>query len=138
MMTILRVVARIASAILVFAFANTLIKPGPVPQVFAQEKPPQQFTVAIRQRKVTNGPNVISVKKGDSVEIVLTADEAAELHLHGYDILLTLTPNEPGKMKFTANIAGRFPLEAHRFGDGTHGGRSRSQQPLIYLEVQPR
>jgi hypothetical protein len=30
---------------------------------------------------VTSATNVISVTKGDAVEIVLTGDEAAELHL---------------------------------------------------------
>jgi len=70
--------------------------------------------------------------------MVLTSDEAAELHLHGYNILLTLTPNVPSTIKFTAKIAGRFPLEAHRFGAASGSQRHRGAGPLLYVEVLPR
>jgi hypothetical protein len=60
------------------------------------------------------------------------------LHLHGYDQLLTLEPNVPATMRFTAKIAGRFPLEAHRFGPASGAGRHRSEGPLLYVEVLPR
>jgi hypothetical protein len=78
------------------------------------------------------------VVKGDTVELVFTGDEPAELHLHGYDITLDLKSNEPGKIQFTATIAGRFPLEVHRFGTGTKAGRSHITGPLLYVEVLPR
>ena len=47
-------------------------------------------------------------------------------------------PNEPGKIQFTATIAGRFPLEVHRFGTATKAGRSHIPGPLLYVEVLPR
>jgi FtsP/CotA-like multicopper oxidase with cupredoxin domain len=119
-------------------FISSDLAPGVVSPVFAQSGQPRQFAVVIKQRKVTSAMDVISAKKGDTVEIVLTADEPAELHLHGYDLLLTLSPNVPGKMQFTANIAGRFPLEAHRFGNPAQGSRPHGQRPLLYVEVQPR
>jgi hypothetical protein len=58
--------------------------------------------------------------------------------MHGYDINLDLKANEPGKIQFTATIAGRFPLEVHRFGTGTKAGRSHITGPLLYVEVLPR
>jgi hypothetical protein len=81
---------------------------------------------------------VIRVTEGDSVELVLTSDEPAELHLHGYDILLSLMPNEPRKIAFKANVGGRFPLEAHRYGTGGDVSRHRGGGPLLYVEVLPR
>jgi len=105
---------------------------------FAQDAAAKQFSFTITDRKIAAADNVVRVSQGDEVEISLTADETAELHLHGYDILLTLTPNVPGKIRFTAVVAGRFPLEAHRFGPPASAERHRASGPLLYLEVLPR
>lgn len=137
MLSILRV-ATSASVLLTPVFVSSSLAPSFVSFAIAQSSEFRQFAVTIKQRKVMSAPNVVSVTKGDTVEIVLTGDEVAELHLHGYDLLLSLTPNVPGKMQFTANIAGRFPLEAHRFGTSAQSGRSRSGRPLLYVEVHPR
>jgi len=114
------------------------LAPGLTSPAVAQGTPPRQFAIAIKQRKVEAAENVIRVSQGDMVEIVLTGDEAAELHLHGYDLKLDLEPNVPGTIRFTAKIAGRFPLEAHRFGTASASGRHRSAGPLLYVEVHPR
>ncbi len=137
MLCILRM-ATIASVLLTPVFVSLGLGPSFLSLAIAQSSESRQFAVTIKQRKVTPPTNVISVTKGDAVEIVLTGDEAAELHLHGYDLLLSLTPNVPGKIQFTANIAGRFPLEAHRYGTGAQSGRSHSDRPLLYVEVHPR
>lgn len=104
----------------------------------AQTAVTRQFSFAIKQRRIDAADNVIRVNQGDVVDIVLSGDEPAELHLHGYDIKLDLTPDAPGRMHFDARIAGRFPLEAHRFGAGTGPGRSRVTGALLYVEVLPR
>jgi FtsP/CotA-like multicopper oxidase with cupredoxin domain len=112
--------------------------PGPMPTAVAQTAPARQFSVAIKGRKVDTASSVIRVTQGDAVEIVLTSDEAAELHLHGYDLLLTVEPNVPATMHFAAKIAGRFPLEAHRFGPASSSPHQHAAGPLLYVEVQPR
>jgi hypothetical protein len=137
MLSILRL-ATIAFVLSTVVFASLGLPQSLVSFAAAQSSQPRQFAVTIKQRKVTSATNVISVTKGDAVEIVVTGDEAAELHLHGYDLLLSLTPNVPGKIQFTANIAGRFPLEAHRYRTGAQSGKSRSDRPLLYVEVHPR
>ena len=104
----------------------------------AQAAMAKQFSFAIKQRKLDAADNVVRVVKGDTVELVFTGDEPTELDLHGYDIKLDLKANEPGKIQFTATIAGRFPLEVHRFGTGTKAGRSHVTGPLLYVEVLPR
>ena len=120
------------------ALANPLLDIGLVASAHAQGSQVRQFAVTIKQRKVSSGPTVIRVTEGESVEIVLTANEAAELHLHGYDVLLSLQPNVPGKMAFDAKFGGRFPLEAHRYGSGDHTGHYHGGRPLLYVEVHPR
>ena len=97
---------------------------------------PVRQSIVIRNRKVDGGPNVIRVAQGDTVELEFTGDEAAELHLHGYDRLITLAPGRPAVLRIEATIAGRFPLEAHAFGSG--GGRRHTHGVVLYLEVLPR
>jgi hypothetical protein len=103
----------------------------------------QEFTLKIVQRQIAKKPPTIKVKQGDRLVLNWTTDEAVKLHLHGYDLLLTLRSGNvsqaPQKMMLTANIAGRFPLSAHGFGAdlGTHA-KHQKEAPLLYLEVEPQ
>ena len=126
----------LAATILVLT-ASALVR-GIAPPATAQAATAKQFSFAIKQRKLDAADNAVRIMKGDTVELAFTGDEPAELHLHGYDIKLDLKANEPGKIQFTATIAGRFPLEVHRFGTGTKAGRSHITGPLLYVEVLPR
>ena len=130
--------AMIVCGVLTFASSSPNAVPGLMALAITQNSPARQFRIDITDRKVEAAPNVVRVSQGETVEIVLTSDEAAELHLHGYDLKLSLTPNMPGTLRFTAKIAGRFPLEAHRFGAGSSSGRHRGDGPLLYVEVHPR
>jgi FtsP/CotA-like multicopper oxidase with cupredoxin domain len=109
-----------------------LIVLGPA-QAFAQES--TRFSIAIQARKVELGQKTIRVTQGQAVELAFTADEMVELHLHGYDRLLTVQPGSPGVMRLQAKTAGRFAIEGYRFGNDS---RSRRHVVLLYLEVHPR
>jgi hypothetical protein len=91
-------------------------------------------TIAIKKRKVDVSQKLVRVSQGDMLELEFTSDEAAELHLHGYDKLLSVEPGKPATLSFEANIAGRFSLEAHSFDNA----RNQSHPALLYLEVYPR
>jgi len=129
--------ALLVAATMLVLTASALTR-GIVSPATAQAATAKHFSFAIKQRKLDAADNVVRVVKGDTVELVFTGDEPAELHMHGYDIKLDLKANEPGKIQFTATIAGRFPLEVHRFGTGTKAGRSHITGPLLYVEVLPR
>ena len=58
---------------------------------------------------------VIRVTRGDALELEFSTDEAAELHLHGYDKLIKVAPAAPALLRLDATIAGRFSIEAHGF-----------------------
>jgi FtsP/CotA-like multicopper oxidase with cupredoxin domain len=132
----MRIIRRVLTIVL--ALTSFCLNVGPPLSAAPQSAPTRQFAVTVHQRKVVAADNVIRVTQGDAVEIVFTADEAAELHLHGYDLKLSLSPDVPGTIRFTATIAGRFPLEAHRFGAEPNSGRHRGAGALLYLEVHPR
>src|SRR5438046_2326395 len=71
----------------------------------------KSFTIVIQNRKRIQGPEVAQVTQGDTVSLVLTADEAQEVHLHGYDKSVELTPGQPVTLTFTADATGHFEYE---------------------------
>lgn len=72
----------------------------------------------------------IRVSRGDRVELRWKSEKRVTLHLHGYDIERTLTPQAGATMAFEASIPGRFPVSEHAHG-GRHG------RTVLYLEVHP-
>ncbi|MSP31454.1 MAG: hypothetical protein EXR03_01345 [Pseudolabrys sp.] len=108
---------------------------SPQSEVFSAE--PARFSIAIKGRKVDATQRTIRTTQGTALEIDFTADEAVELHLHGYNQLLTIKPGSVAVMRLHAKIAGRFAIEGHRFGSGAGGARSHGHTVLLYLEVHP-
>lgn len=58
-----------------------------------------------------DGQDRLQASVGDVVAIMINSDSEETAHLHGYDILVELTPGETSMMLFTADTAGRFELE---------------------------
>jgi hypothetical protein len=96
----------------------------------AAEPASKVFELAFAKGRVDPAQQTVRVKKGDKVELRWTSDRRIAVHLHGYDIETTVTPEAPGVMSFEARIAGRFPISEH-------GQGSRHERPLLYLEVLP-
>lgn len=88
--------------------------------------------IRIKSRKVV-GDNVIRLTHGQEVKIIWTTDEAAELHIHGYDIRFEVSPDAPAEISFQAHATGRFAVTSHGFGDD-HG---HGHETLVYIEVYP-
>ena len=98
----------------------------------------EQYVVyKITERHIAAKPPTLKVKQGDTLVIDWSSDEMVSLHLHGYDVLLKLTPSILGQMKLTAHSLGRFPVSAHAFGNEQHAKR-HAEIPLLYLEVLPK
>ena len=106
---------------------------GVVSVATAQTSASQQFSITIRNGKADT--NLIRITQGQRIEIALASDQAAELHLHGYDLTAQLEPGVPAALSFLARIAGRFPVEAHRWGSAAKGRRHPGA--LFYVEVYP-
>lgn len=54
------------------------------------------------------------VPLGSTVTIVVEADRDEDVHLHGYDILAEVTPDEPATIVFDADVPGVFEVELER------------------------
>jgi len=94
----------------------------------------QTFDVRIKGRTVTDPGDTIRVKEGDTVVLRWHTDEAATLHVHGYDVEVELVPGAPVETRLEATASGRFPVTSHRFaGESDHGHRA-----LLYIEVHPQ
>jgi hypothetical protein len=91
--------------------------------------------LAIVHGKLTGGPRVVRVTQGDRVDLRWSSDETVQLHLHGYDIETTITPDTPVTMQFVAHATGRFAVELH---GGTQQGSGHGHHALTHIEVHPR
>ncbi len=72
------------------------------------------FTVEGGER--VSGPEQLEVAVGETVAIEVTSDTADELHVHGYNKTVALTPGEPATLEFEAGIAGVWEIELHDSG----------------------
>ncbi len=103
----------------------------------SQALPDEQFDlmqaprVVIREGQHESGPKLIQVGQGDEVELEFLSDRKAELHLHGYDLVLQLEPGIVATLKFVAAHGGRFEYELH---GQTHSGH----HALGVIEVMPQ
>jgi FtsP/CotA-like multicopper oxidase with cupredoxin domain len=72
--------------------------------------------VTIAGGQVEPPPTRVDVRVGQTVRITVTSDEPGELHVHGYDIEVELTPGQPGTVELVADQTGLFEVETHEQG----------------------
>src|SRR5881227_3989968 len=72
--------------------------------------------VTVANGKVNPSGATIKVQAGQTVLVTATSDTDEELHIHGYDKELELTPGKPTSVKFTANMKGTVEVETHKSG----------------------
>ena len=72
--------------------------------------------VTVANGKVNPSGATVKVKAGQTVLIKAVSDAEEELHIHGYDKELKLTPGKAASVEFTANMKGTFEVETHKSG----------------------
>jgi hypothetical protein len=72
---------------------------------------PTSSRVAAKGGRPVGGVQKIKARKGERVRIVVRADVADHVHLHGYDLMLDVAPDAPAQLVFTADLTGVFELE---------------------------
>jgi hypothetical protein len=93
------------------------------------------FDLRIERGQVQQAMRRIRVKQGDEVKLRWSTDRRTMLHLHGYDIEMTVEPGSVAEMAFTARATGRFPVSVHK---PKAGGGHTHDPPLTHVEVHPR
>jgi ABC-type glycerol-3-phosphate transport system substrate-binding protein len=71
------------------------------------------INVTVANGKVNPSGASINVKAGQTVLVTAVSDAPDEVHVHGYDKELPLTPGKPASVKFVANMKGTFEVETH-------------------------
>ena len=82
--------------------------------------------IVVRQGRVVGGARSVTVRRGRRVELVVRADAADEVHVHGYDLFRDLSAGSVTRLAFRADIAGRFEVELEH-----------AHLPILELEVRP-
>lgn len=77
----------------------------------------ETIRVSVRDGEASPPPDRVSVDQGQRVRVVVTSDQADEVHIHGYDESIELEPGERGSVEFTADQPGVYEVETH--GSGT-------------------
>jgi hypothetical protein len=88
------------------AETETQTEPEPPPE-------PAVTRVRIRGGQVVGGAKTVEVARGDAVRLVVAADAADEIHVHGYDITKNAGPGAPARFVFRADLEGVFEVESH-------------------------
>lgn len=87
---------------------------------------PQDTEVTVTALKPVGGVKSLKAKKGDTVRFTVSADQAENVHLHGYDIEKDVAPDKPARFKLEADITGIFEIELENSG-----------VPIAELTVEP-
>jgi hypothetical protein len=66
--------------------------------------------------QVTGDTGRVPVPLGEQVTLSVTGDTADEVHVHGYDLTVPLTPGTPAELPFVATLPGVFEVELHDAG----------------------
>jgi Cupredoxin-like domain len=74
------------------------------------------INVTVANGKVNPSGATIKAKAGQTILVTAVSDANDEVHIHGYDKELPLTPGKPASVKFTANMKGTFEIETHESG----------------------
>lgn len=79
----------------------------------------------------------LRVSRGDTVRLVLEADEEGEIHVHGYDLTADVSPGHPGELVFEASTAGAFALNFHVFAAAGGGDNHGAGTPTPVASEEP-
>jgi|GEM_PF-1480336 len=84
----------------------------------AAESAAMHFSVQSLLENETATP--VRIKEGETARILWSSDTETEIHMHGYDIKLSILPDEETVLSFKADITGRFPVTLHQKSTAHH------------------
>ena len=71
---------------------------------------PGPVRISFENGEVT-GPRRPEFTVGDRIVLIVRADVADEVHVHGYDLMDDVAPGSPARIAFQADSEGRFEVE---------------------------
>jgi FtsP/CotA-like multicopper oxidase with cupredoxin domain len=89
--------------------------------------------IDVKNGAVVGGVRDITVNKGDTVRLAVTADFDNQVHIHGYEIEKEGKPGKTVNVSFPATIDGEFEIEDHHLVNG----EETSAVQIANLTVNP-
>lgn len=86
------------------------------PSGVAPEQPGRTVRLSYSGGQVSGDTGRVAVPLGSTVSLVVSGDQADEVHLHGYDRYLAVPAGGSATLTFTADIPGVFEVERHDAG----------------------
>jgi hypothetical protein len=84
---------------------------SPPPPLPPPPPPVTRINIIVRGGEVLGGIRRVRVDKGRRVVLLVRSDVADHVHLHGYDRFRDVAPGAPARLRFRANLTGRFEVE---------------------------
>jgi len=73
-------------------------------------------TVVVRDGEPVGGVARLEFSAGERIRFAVRSDVVEEVHVHGYDFEVAVTPGAPARFDFAATIEGLFEVELHGSG----------------------
>jgi len=86
---------------------------------------PEPVRVVFRDGRVRGGVQTFSFEQGDRIRLIVRADVADHVHVHGFDLFTDVAPGRPAQFTFRADLTGSFEVELEDRG-----------VPLVELQVR--
>jgi hypothetical protein len=80
------------------------------PTTTLEPQGPEPVRISFEGGEVT-GPRRPEFTVGDRVVLIVRADVADHVHVHGYDLMRDVAPGAPARISFRADAPGRFEVE---------------------------
>jgi hypothetical protein len=80
------------------------------PTTTLEPQGPEPVQISFEGDEVT-GPRRPEFTVGDRVVLIVRADVADHVHVHGYDLMRDVAPGAPARISFRADAPGRFEVE---------------------------
>jgi hypothetical protein len=104
----------------------TTTAPPPATTTAPPEPAFDTVRVTVTGGRPKGGVKRATIEQGRDVVIVVRADVSDHIHLHGYDLMADVAPGAPARLRFTADVPGRFEVELEDRG-----------VPIADLQVRP-
>jgi hypothetical protein len=76
-----------------------------------QESKPEIPTIEVKGGEPIGGVQELAFNSGDRIRFRVTSDAPAEVHLHGYNVMMDVEPGRPVTFDVPADIEGIFEVE---------------------------
>jgi hypothetical protein len=73
--------------------------------------PVRRIRIVVEDGQPVGGVQRVSVARGARVVVIVRSDIVDQVHVHGYELVADVSPGQPARISFRAELTGRFEIE---------------------------